>query len=301
MAQPTFNIIGDGAIGHLWACYLQQNKHPAYLYSRTPKINRTIQVTSPNNNFVHKIQYHTLEQWQNQDAIIICVKAHQLEQLCKKLVKVSPVNCPIILMMNGLGLVEIMQHYFPEHAIFHAFVTHGAYLNKNHLVYTGCGQTLIGNLTTHYDEKLIKPIINCLNTVLPTACWNSNHLYSMTVKLIINSVINPITALKHIKNGEIIQTDELIQEAKELLNELAPLLPLLHSELNIKSLEQDIKNVVLTTKNNTSSMLQDILNKKDTEIEFINGYLTKQAENNDLILNKHLRVIKKIKGVKFKS
>lgn len=297
MNNSSFNIIGAGAIGHLLACHLIRQNIPAALYNHRVAQSKTIQVITPKQDFTCKIPYYELNHWQDRNTIIICVKAHQLENLCQQLVKLTPQKCPILLMMNGLGLIEIIQRYFPGHPVFHASITHGAYFSRDKLLYTGSGQTLIGNLATLYDKKSILPTIECLNAALPITSWNDTHQLSMHLKLIINAIINPITALHRIKNGQLIRSGQLIQEARELLNELRPLLPFLHPALTISKVNKILKRVILNTQTNTSSMLQDILSNKTTEIDFINGYLCDTASNVSISLKRHSKIIDQIKSL----
>ena len=95
-------------------------------------------------------------------------------------------------------------------------------------------------------------------------------------KLIINAGINPYTAILNCANGEILSAqlyqntiDELCRELSELMSAAVQL------RETPESLRQRIEQVARKTAGNTSSMRADVLRNRPTEIDFINGYLTK--------------------------
>ena len=298
MQNTKFNIIGSGAIGHLWYCYLQKQQCQVQLIARRPIDAKTIRVDSPNVKFSSLVKYQTLEQSHDLDSIIICVKAHQLETLCQSLVNKVTKGSPFILMMNGLGLVEIVNRYFPDSPTIHASITHGAYLHENTLYHTGNGVTELGNLQTSYSKQSFAPIVGMLNAALPEVVWNEHHRETMHLKLIVNAIINPVTALNGIKNGLIVENNNLISEADRLLNELKPLLPTLLPNHSIKQIQQHIISIAQQTSSNISSMQQDVLNNRETEIDFINGYLLTLAKTSSLELSHHSQIISRIKALK---
>lgn len=305
MKNLTYNIIGAGAIGHLWTCFLNEHAINARLYAKKKAEAKNFQVRSPNGDFQSLVNYYSLAQWQDADVILICVKAHQLTHLCQSLSGLVAPKSPIILMMNGLGLIEIVKRYFPDHQVFHAFLTHGAYIEDDMLIHTGYGKTLLGNLdakSLDNQDMPVKmaPVISSLHQALPEVCWSATHREAMLTKLIINAIINPITAINGIKNGKILENGELILSAARLFEETIPLLNQILPGENSDKLRQQIIQVALDTRENTSSMLQDVNKGKPTEIDYINGYLISLAKKYALELPRHSQIISRIKRLNHK-
>lgn len=298
MQDISINVVGAGAIGHLWFSFLTKHGIKSTLYSRKIVNSKKLRVESPDAKFEILINYRTLTQWRNADVILICVKAHQLDQLCQQLASKVSQTCPVILMMNGMGLTEIVQQYLPDNPCLHAYVVHGAYLKDQRLVHTGNGETSLGNLRGSYSESDFTKLISVLNTALAPVTWNSQHYQAMLLKLLINAVINPVTALLDIQNGDIVNNGELIPECESLLQEVTPLLPLIGFTTSTQQLRQKIIEVAINTQYNTSSMRQDVLKGRYTEIDFINGYLIKLAAQRDISLTQHQAIVSQIKTLK---
>ena len=309
MTQFTVNIIGAGAVGHLWACFLKRSGCHVSLYVHSPRESQRININSPTGNFSCDIDYLTLNQWRKADVTLICVKAFQLRELCKTLSQYK--NNPTILMMNGMGLVEIASSALPNTPIFQASLVQGALLdntlsstpnnttNNTTLTHTGNGTTYIGSLSTserkYNVEKnncdKVQSTITHLNNALPKVVWKNEHQQIMLLKLCINAVINPVTALKKIKNGEIIIKGKLDSLAQKLLQELSPLIEELLPSYSLQDVQQKIIAVAKSTANNRSSMLRDVELYRKTEIEFINGYLIRLAQERSIEMNEHYKIL----------
>ncbi|KDR78921.1 hypothetical protein GALMADRAFT_94095 [Galerina marginata CBS 339.88] len=128
-----------------------------------------------------------------------------------------------------------------------------------------------------------------------------SHLQmAMRRKLVVNAVINPLTAILSCRNGDLFQHEaarnivmQVCREASAVYDAQIRLevdawlkelelhrvdtqkiqMPSFPETLTSKSLEEEVVRVAELTKGNISSMLQDVRRGRETEIEFINGYL----------------------------
>ncbi|KAA0008419.1 MAG: 2-dehydropantoate 2-reductase, partial [Thermoplasmata archaeon] len=100
-------------------------------------------------------------------------------------------------------------------------------------------------------------------------------------KAIINSCINPITAVFDIKNGEIIKHPILYSIAETICRESTKVAVARGIEIGeedtLKKLRQVIENTSDTSEN-YSSMVQSLRKRKPTEIDSINGIIVKEGK-----------------------
>jgi len=101
------------------------------------------------------------------------------------------------------------------------------------------------------------------------------------IKLFSNAVINPITAITRGKNGIILSKlfDNIVES---VIEECVYTAEKEGFHFNKTEVMQVIYLLASRTSSNTSSMLQDIMNGRPTEIESINGYIIKQAKKHDI-------------------
>ena len=203
-----------------------------------------------------------------------------------------------------MGLSEIVTHYLPKSDVYLATITHGAIYKLNNsngyssLKHTGYGKTLIGTLTTNefpVQQEKISNAISILNQALPITQWNENQNQALWMKLIINAIINPLTAIYRVRNGGIVNNIKIKQQAIKLTQELSPVIEMNLPDETWQSVWLKIERVAQKTAKNISSMYQDILNKRLTEIDYISGYIVTQAQQKGYQLTEHTALIKQVK------
>jgi 2-dehydropantoate 2-reductase len=209
--------------------------------------------------------------------IWICTKAFNAEQVATTLVKKYP-DAAIILLHNGMGPQEAIRKLTPNLCIL-GTTTCGAYSHKvGHYTQTLDGRTLLGcpALTSKDSEsRTILDEILCRSSDfnlqksddIEIELWN---------KLLVNAVINPITAYYQILNGELLKA-KYEQDISSICDEINGIRVGLDLPM-IKHPVEKILNVAALTHSNRSSMAEDIRLHRKTEIDFINGYLIKKAK-----------------------
>lgn len=275
-------IIGAGAIGLLLYKQIKDNlpidnklqivsnKQPTpsqYQFENLDGLLTNVSLTAANRGSISQA-----------DIIIICVKAFQvvdvIEQHCENLKK----SASITLSHNGMGVYEALPDSLKaQHPIYALLTTNGSKKNADWSVtHTGIGHYDFGLLNSdvfidHYAHTAL------LKAVIPNINYHEDIKEKQWQKLAINCVINPITALNNIKNGDVLKP-EFSALKKQLIDEFVNIAKLEGIEFNADILTQTINQVALNTSANISSMLSDVQAKKATEVDYINGYLTAVAK-----------------------
>ena len=101
-----------------------------------------------------------------------------------------------------------------------------------------------------------------------------------------NAVINPLTALHQCKNGEL--SNGKYNAAIELLiEEFVLVAKASGQDFSNDSIQSRVAQVIRQTADNYSSMQQDFAKGRRSELEYITGFLLKQAEQHQLQLPAH--------------
>ncbi|KAJ1820498.1 2-dehydropantoate 2-reductase (Ketopantoate reductase) (KPA reductase) (KPR) [Coemansia sp. RSA 2599] len=125
--------------------------------------------------------------------------------------------------------------------------------------------------------------------------WSDLH-HRLLLKLAANATINPVTALTDCRNGylappppdcdpQCVDQDYyksmhsyLSSACAEISAIYARAHPHLHNELTARAIEDYVTHIAQTTARNRSSMLQDVASGRQTEVEWINGYLVRLGQ-----------------------
>jgi 2-dehydropantoate 2-reductase len=94
-------------------------------------------------------------------------------------------------------------------------------------------------------------------------------------KLVINSAINPLTALLRVKNGELLERPSAREMMGTLARETAQIAEAEKIKLPFEDPVIAAEEVAHKTADNHSSMLQDVLRGAPTEIDAICGAIVK--------------------------
>jgi len=265
-------IMGAGALGCLFGYFIQKAGYNVVFVARGRQYKALKNKLKVSGLINDEIKVNVKDKPEDADITFVTVKAYDTENVAKLLRKV---NCGIVCsLQNGIGNEEILQRYLKN--VLGGVTTYASNLIEyGHIEFAGEGVTYIGSLDGEITEDVLT-VVEVLKSSKMNAEIVNNIREKIWLKAVINSVINPITALCKVRNGKIIDIPELWKIAEELAKEGENIMKALG--FNVKNLIEEVKEVILATRNNKSSMLQDIERGKRTEIDFINGAIVKVAE-----------------------
>ncbi|MHA1475221.1 MAG: ketopantoate reductase family protein [Promethearchaeota archaeon] len=284
-------LIGPGSIGELFGGKLALSGNRILIYARShfstllkesplklTDINKKEHLVS---NFEMAPPISDLLKLDPQEIPKICLittKSYDLESVCNEYKPVLS-KVPIIgLIQNGIGNEEILKKHFPNSTLFRITTTHGAMRkNSTHIIHTGIGNTSICQIKPSYDNLPVekRQIMKDFTEKLQNAGFelelNKNPLETIWRKALTNIGINAIGALTHLTNGELLKSEILSNLIRKTIDEAM----LIAEKLNIPldpsfDYVQNALEVLKNTAFNKNSMLQDVLRKNKTEIEFLN-------------------------------
>lgn len=212
------------------------------------------------------------------DAALIFVKAYQTEQAAAMLADCLPPGAVALTLQNGLGNVETLQLHLGQDRVFGGTTAQGALLEAPGVVRdTGSGPTVIGRSDGHADHRLdelaqmllLAGFSVSITMDLQAAIWT---------KAILNAAINPVAALTRLRNGQLAEHEPSLKVMTAAAREAYTTA----RKHGVKLVRQDwrarLQTVCQATAPNINSMLQDVLHHRRTEIDALNGAITRIAE-----------------------
>lgn len=284
-AEPNWHILGAGAIGSLWASHGHLHGHPFTLILRDAQRLADYQsargITA---NLGGSAQHLPLKATcpsqlgEPVSHLLICAKAQQTQAAVAAIAAHLSDDAVVVLLQNGLGTAAPLLQHKPSLRLLQASTTEGVFRNGPFsIVHAGRGQTLLGQSTAltlpPMGEEFIAGIARQLSVgplqVTPVADIDT----VLWQKLLVNCAINPLTVKYRCRNGELLDNPLALQELGDIVNEIAKVNHALGYRENETELLGRVRQVASKTALNRSSMLQDIEAGRETEIEFITGYL----------------------------
>lgn len=212
------------------------------------------------------------------DLVFICVKSYSTDDACEDIKCLVSKKTFILTLQNGIGNVQVLNDHFGPELVIAGVTNHGATLvGPGHVRHAGRGDTIIGM----YSGRVLGQVRDAAN--LLTKCGFETKVSKdidsvIWSKLIINIGINALTAITRLKNGMLIKHDETRQILRSSVQEAMRVIKRKRIKLTYDDPIQKVESVCRATAANVSSMLQDVLSSKRTEIDYINGVITRQGK-----------------------
>jgi len=317
-------VFGAGGIGSLFGGMLSK-KYDVTLIGRKRHMEQTrkkgLRITGKTNNIFYPKTATKISG--KYDLIILTVKAYDTKKSMEILKSIIDSNTIILSLQNGLGNEEIIanslknkglskgcdgktQSVFPiilgkvedfskgNEGVLRGITNHGVvFIKSGEIHHAGRGETAIGETDGALTGR-IKKICSMFNDVGIKTRISKNIKKDVWAKTIVNSAINPITAITCLKNGYLLKIPDLKRLMRQICLEGVKVANKSGVFFDFDIFEETKKIAKLTSKNR-SSMLQDIESRKKTEIDFINGAIVEIGKRHgiDTPLNNMLTALVK--------
>ncbi|MGK5091499.1 2-dehydropantoate 2-reductase [Deltaproteobacteria bacterium TL4] len=278
-------ILGAGSMGLLWASYLKHSGQKVTLLLKneiasqilTQKKGRIcIEIEQQQRVFqipaipVHQV--HTPVRF-----LLITVKAYNTLDALRSIHSALTPNTVLVLLQNGMGVLEQIQREYPHLPLIVGSTTNGAYqLSRFHVVHAGKGMTWLGP-SSSVTPPQAQAILEAFQSTELNTTWDDQIQQRLWTKLAINCAINALTAILQCRNGDLIGFPFGKQMIEPICHEVESLMERLHIPLSASPLKEIVYEVVEKTSGNYSSMYQDLQKGIQTEIDYINGFVVQKA------------------------
>jgi 2-dehydropantoate 2-reductase len=265
-----WHILGVGAIGGLFACRLQSGGAEVTLLSRDcEEASRELILKHTVSERFHFPQQTITSNQDPIEHLLVCTKAWAVESAIKAVAPRLSATSVVVLLCNGMGLAEAVAPVIGEAQLVVGSTTSGCRRSsEGELIVSGDGSTQLGML----DSSPAPAWLSAWRQGVPEFEWETGIRSVLLGKVALNAVINPLTALHGVTNGNLMQpplqaiTEDVIKEVQSLLcsadaGEIASALP------------TQVRAVCNSTAANHSSMRVDMESGRRTEIDAIVGWL----------------------------
>lgn len=295
--SPHWYILGAGAIGCLWACYLHKAGFSVTLVlknsDRKQQFIKTggIKLIDGNSQAHCNIRACLLEELAptSIEKLLLATKSIDAMSALSSIAFALQQQATILLLQNGMESQQQIATAYPQARVYCAVTTEGAYCPEPFTVtHAGRGTTAVGAL-----NDAAKYASQSLLAALPSSKLDIHKVdtieQKLWEKLAINCAINGLTAIYGCTNGEL----NTIAQAKARMARICQEVEAVAKTQGIELCDSFAHacQVIDSTALNRSSMLQDVENQRRTEMPDINGFICQLAEQYQIPCpeNRHVR------------
>ena len=220
------------------------------------------------------------------DFCLVCTKSFDTENSARQLKKESNLaqqQTPVILCQNGWGNAEVFTQYFPEKQIYNARVITGFIRPEPNVVeVTVHAQPIHFGSLFQGDSKRLLKLADSLNQVGMPCSVTSEIGKDMWAKMFYNCPLNALGAILQVPYGYLGENENSRALMEQIIEESFQVMRRLGYDSHWQSagdyLEVFYSQLLPSTYDHESSMLQDIRAGKKTEIEALNGVIVREGK-----------------------
>ena len=273
-------VVGTGAMACLFAAHLAGAGVEVTMLGGWPEGLNALRARGVRlldlDGLEHQFPVRVIDGSENEGAFtqaIVLVKSWQTARAAEQLAKLLADAGIALTLQNGLWNYETLAGILGAERVALGVTTVAARLiEPGYVKHTGEGKVTLG-----INPKLaeLQGTLSISGFLVEVVADPRSLLWG---KLIINAAINPLTAILKIPNGELLTQPD----TRELLREVTTEAEFVAYHNGVRLPYPDpievVEQVARNTAANHSSMLQDVLSGRPTEIDAINGAIVREAE-----------------------
>ena len=284
-------IVGAGAMGSLFGGRLAAAGQEVLLYDIYQEHVDAIRqeglsiedLASGQTDVVHPAATTKAADLGDVEVLVIFVKSAATEAVARKFSEITGKRTIAVTVQNGLGNEGILKEHFGAERTAAGVTSQGAtFLGPGKIRHAGQGPTHLC-MSDRNNEKL-GAFVDALNQAGLETDLEENIDDLIWSKLIINVGINALTALTGLPNGRLLE----FSDSKALMADLVAEAVMVAEKKGVHLTYSDplvmVYQVAEKTGANRSSMLQDFDRKRQSEIDFINGAIVREAQALGLVV-----------------
>ncbi len=279
-------ILGAGAIGRLFGVYLARAGQDVVLVEPRREVVQAInsqgigflEADSRDPDSVVRVPAQAVTQASEIsgcDLVILAVKSFDTLAAVRSAAHLVDENSPLISLQTGLAHIDLLDRIVPRRHLIGGFTFMAATaLDPGTVRHGGHGRTYLGELDGRTSER-VREIADLFDGCGLECRVVQRIIGRLWCKVIVYSAINAVTAILRVRNGELLDNMESVTLLKRLIDEGRLVAEAMAIDLVYHDLYQLLFDACRRTGTTLSSMLQDILEGKRTEIDAQCGALAR--------------------------
>ncbi|PWG00284.1 2-dehydropantoate 2-reductase [Levilactobacillus bambusae] len=215
------------------------------------------------------------------DLVIMFTKAMQLDAMLTDIKPILHDDTMVLTLANGIGNVETIEKYVPKENIIAGVTTWSAGLDSaGYISYGGEGIVQMQAVETGKANQ-VDQIVEVMNSAGLNVTLTDDAIEAIWRKAALNAVLNPLCTLLNCNIGNLGKTTTFSAMMDEILAEFQQVADAMHVPFDVTKTRNLILAQLPDEANGTHypSMHQDMLSKRPTEIDYLNGYVARQGES----------------------
>ncbi len=216
------------------------------------------------------------------DLVMVFVKCYHTKAAVESIARRLDANTTVLSLQNGWGNAPLIAGIVGEERTMAGVSYHSATLIKpGHVRHAGEGMTFIGELNGEMSQRLDR-VAGCFRAAGLEVTATEAVLKEIWSKLALNACTLPASALLRFSAGQLVEHDEMLALMRAILKEVIAVAHARNIPLDETERWEAITGLLKRSASAKASMLQDVENRRRTEIDVINGAIVAAGRQCDV-------------------
>jgi len=273
-------VLGAGAVGCYFGGMLARAGQDVTLIGRSERVQAINELglemdCKSFQELVHVKASDDLSILRDADLVLLSVKSLDTEKTIQAIASILPSHAVILSLQNGVANVDIASKWIPNPLYAAVVYVATGMLGHRTMKHHGRGELYIGSLqlAQERDQENLAAICMLFESADVPCSMSKQIKKDMWLKFLVNCSYNAISGIGQITYGEMVLIPEILQQIDHITEEF---LAIATAEgVHISAVEAIEANALIasTMVTQRSSTAQDLARGKQTEIDFLNGYI----------------------------
>ena len=206
------------------------------------------------------------------DLLVVCVKNYDLDQACCDLSGIIDDSTIILPLLNSVSPTPTLQRAFPKNRVLYGYISKiDTWREGDRYIYNVPGEIHFGYSSNNPPAEELLPIKDAFAKSGFDAFIDADMVRGVWRKWMLNVGANQVSALTEANYLQFAQIPEIVQILQLAMMELLNIASYEGVDLSTKDIRDLIRYLTTYKYPKKTSMLQDILLKRRTEIDYISG------------------------------
>lgn len=274
-------VMGAGAVGCYYGAMLARAGHDVVLIARPQHVeaiaSRGLRLqTARFDEHVRLLATPQASAVQGVDVVLFCVKSTDTESAGALIRPFLKADALVLCLQNGVDNADRLRVQLPQHDVAAAVVYVATEMaGPGHVKHNGRGELLLAPSTSAAvsSEALAKALVAA---GVPTEI-SGNVRGALWAKLTLNCAYNAVSAITQLPYGKTVPGVGINEVTRDLVAECLAVAAAEGVEMP-GDMDAAVRKIAETMQSQYSSTAQDLARGKQTEIDYLNGFIVRRGE-----------------------
>ena len=280
-------VVGAGAVGSFFGAMLARAGHHVTLIGRAQHMqaieSRGLLLDMAGHVETVRVAASTdLAATRSADLVLFCVKSTDTDAVARQLAPLLGKDALVLSLQNGVDNAATIARHVRQTVVPTVVYVATAMPEPGTVTHHGRGDLVIGSLDAAaaqnaLHQQLLRAVVDLFATAQVPVRISPDVMAELWCKLMVNCAYNAISGLAQLPYGQLAALPAIVEVQRAVVREVAAVAQADGQNLPLDAALEAMEHIARAMPTQLSSTAQDMARGKPTEIDHLNGFVTRRG------------------------